>query len=471
MPDVEPAVTEAALLANRYQVQALLGRGGMACVQRVKDLVTGREVALKQLIVEHALTERKGLTALFEREFHTLAQLQHPHVIAVYDYGLLADQSPYYTMELLDGGDLRDRAPVPWREACRLLFDVCSSLALIHSRRLLHRDVSPCNIRCTQDGRAKLIDFGAMAPMSAGGADVVGTPAFVATETLQRLALDARTDLFSLGATLYHALTGQVPFRAQTFAQVLAAWSGAVIPPSSLTPDVPAALDDLVLALISIEPALRPHSAFEVMQRLAAIADLKLNESDAVSRAYLATPSLVGRGEALERFRQQLLAARMARGGAVLIEGRVGAGRSRLLDACALEGKTLGFTVMRANTTAAREPFSAVMALTGHLLESLPTSALGPAAQQLLVVDPAQDPELLQRAICKAWLDVSCKHALLFSPRSRARSLERRARQTRCGDRRRVAHRSRDRQCHRKRPVHDRGAARLRVGDTLVRTS
>ena len=87
-------------------------------------------------------------------------------VIEVYDYGI-DDRTPYYTMELLDGGDLRERSPLPWRDVCSLLRGVCSSLALIHSRRLVHRDVTPANIRCTRDGEAKLIDFGAMAPVGA----------------------------------------------------------------------------------------------------------------------------------------------------------------------------------------------------------------------------------------------------------------------------------------------------------------
>jgi serine/threonine protein kinase len=101
------------------------------------------------------------------------------------------------------------------------------------------------------------------------------------------LALDARTDLYSLGATLYYALTGGVPYAARTFADVIAAWGGKVRSPSTYDPTIPAALDDLGFSLISVEPALRPPSAFDVMQRLIAIAGLSPNESDAVSQAYL----------------------------------------------------------------------------------------------------------------------------------------------------------------------------------------
>ena len=88
----------------------------------------------------------------------------------------------------------------------------------------MHRDISPRNVRCTRDGRAKLIDFGAMVPMGPS-AQVVGTPAFIAPEVVHRSALDARTDLYSLGATLYYALTGRMPYPARDFASVLEAWS------------------------------------------------------------------------------------------------------------------------------------------------------------------------------------------------------------------------------------------------------
>ncbi|HKU38619.1 MAG TPA: protein kinase [Polyangiales bacterium] len=415
------------VIAGRYEVVAELGRGGMACVYRVHDRSVGREIALKQLLAPNGAAPSSTVAALFEREFQTLAQLRHPHVIAVYDFGVLPDANPYYTMELLDGGDLRERAPLPWREVCRLFLDVCSSLALLHSRRLLHRDIRPRNIRCTHDGHAKLIDFGAMAPMSAGGADIVGTPAFVAPETVHRLALDARTDLFSLGVTLYYALTARLPYTARTFADTMAAWGAKVAPPSSWRLDIPPALDDLVLALISVEPALRPASAFEVMQRLAVIAGVEASESSAVSAAYLATPTLIGREPALMQFRQRLLGSRLARGGALLISGSAGLGRSRLLDACALEAKTLGFTVVRASAGGAREAFATVRALLDHVLDALPRAELGALPGELFEAaggeerpklkswnDPALDTDALQTAFCRFWLRVSRKHPLLI---------------------------------------------------------
>src|SRR5262249_52509919 len=146
-----------------YQVIELLGRGGMGEVVRVLDTVEGREVALKRLIVEGG---DRDLTAveLFEREFHTLSELSHPRIIEVYDYGV-SETGAYYTMELLTGSDLRSMRQVHWTLACALLRDIASSLAIIHSRRLIHADLSPRNVRCTADGRAKLLDFGAMMPM------------------------------------------------------------------------------------------------------------------------------------------------------------------------------------------------------------------------------------------------------------------------------------------------------------------
>ena len=136
-----------------------------------------------------------------------LARLRHPSIIDVYEYGL--DQGvPYYTMELLDGKDLRELACAPYREACRHVRDVASSLALLHAHRLVHRDVSPRNVRVTTSGRPKLFDFGTLIPFGTPP-DIAGTPSCVPPEALNGGALDHRTDLYSLGAVLYFLLTGQ----------------------------------------------------------------------------------------------------------------------------------------------------------------------------------------------------------------------------------------------------------------------
>jgi hypothetical protein len=382
-------------IGARYEVVSELGRGGMGQVYRVQDAVSGRHLALKQLFAQGDERRAAHAAALFEREFHVLSQLSHPHVIEVYDYGI-DELGPFYTMELLDGGDLRERSPLPYREACRLIYDVCSSLGLLHARRLVHCDVSPRNIRCIRNGRAKLIDFGAMVPMGPAG-PAVGTPAFVAPEVVNGSALDGRTDLYSLGATLYYALTGRFAYPAASFAQLFAAWANEPPPPSHFSPDVPEALDALVMSLLSLEPARRPRSEFEVMQRLAALAGIEDVESESVSSAYLATPIMVGREQTLERFKTLLRHSPRERGSRrhLLIAAAPGSGRSRMLDACALEAKTIGATVLRARADAgASNEFTAAHALVEQIVRQLPelsVSASAAAGIGAVLFEPAAD--------------------------------------------------------------------------------
>ena len=351
-PSIDGVLSD--LVGQRYRVRALLGHGGTARVYRVYDETTAREVALKQwagqalsgALSNHAAREREPSIAQFEYEYRTLAQLRHPRMIEVYDYGL-SERGPYFTMELLEGGDLRDRTPMSWLDACRAFYDICSSLALLHSRRLIHRDVSPRNIRCTRRGEAKLIDFGAIHPMGLCP-QVVGTPAFAAPEVVQRLPLDGRVDLYSIGATLYFALTGKRHSAARDFSDVLSLSQAKPALPSRLVPGIPAALDSLVLSLLDPDPALRPRSAFEVMQRLASIARLENREPMSVARAYLAAPELVGREHVLARLEDHCTRATQGEGGVVIVEAASGMGRTRVLDECALWAKTRGCAVLRA---------------------------------------------------------------------------------------------------------------------------
>jgi hypothetical protein len=359
---------------GRYAIRKLIGKGGMAAVYHATDLATGRDVALKQFTLPSDVSHYQTSAKLFEHEFLTLAQLSHPRIVEVYDYAV-ADGGSYYTMELVDGGDLSERTPMPWQQACSLIYDVCSALALVHSRRLLHRDVSPRNIRCTKDGQAKLIDFGALVPMGPGET-IVGTPQFIAPEVVYHAVLDARTDLFSLGATLYYALTGRSPYPVKEFLELIEAWEKKPQPPSRIAPDVPATLDALVLALVSVEPASRPRSAFEVMQHLAAIAGFAPLEPENVSRAYLSTPTMVGREGLMSALQRELGRALEGHRRAVLIQATAGAGRSRVLDATAFSAKARGTTVLRAYGGAtSSEPFGAASNLATHLVTAAPELA------------------------------------------------------------------------------------------------
>ena len=334
-------------VGGRYRIEGVLGRGGMGTVFRAFDETDKREIALKRLTTGGDRSA-KHRVEMFSREYRTLAQLAHPSVIRVHEYGI-ADEGPYYTMELLAGSDLHALAPVGWRQACAYMRDVASSLALLHSRRLLHRDVSPRNVRCTDD-HAKLIDFGAMVPMGPGH-QVVGTPPLVPPEALHRHTLDGRCDLYALGGTLYWALTGRHAYPARTLSALPLLWKQRPAPPSSLAHDVPAALDALVLELLAQAQEARPRTAAEVMERLSVIAGLDDDEHLHVPLSYLSAPSLQGRREELKVVRAALSATMDGASRVVCVQGEMGVGRSRLLDAASVEAALEGAAVLRLDGT------------------------------------------------------------------------------------------------------------------------
>lgn len=372
-------------VADRYQIEELLGEGGMAAVYRVSDSSNGKKLALKRMLDPKSDDEKVKQTEIFEREYLTLAQLAHPRIVEVYDYGV--DRSaPFYTMELLDGGDLFELSPLPWKEACSVVRDICSALSLLHSRGFVHCDLTPRNIRCTRDGRAKMIDFGAMVPMGPCK-QRIGTPAFTSPEMIWMQTLDARVDLFSLGATLYYAVTEQLAYPAKDFHQLRDVWRSQPPPPSGFVPGIPKELDSLMLSLTNVDPKARPLNAAEVMERLSAIAGLETDENLLVPQAYLSTPTLVGRDEPLLRMHENVLRVLDGTGGTVMIQGPSGVGRSRFLDACILEGKLSGAVVLRADASDAHwGDYGAVRALTAQLFDILPEQTLQSARPYLHVL-------------------------------------------------------------------------------------
>jgi len=368
---MDPATVEQSV-GGRYQVLELLGRGGMGAVYRVRDDRSGRELALKRLLSRE---NRDELVArLFEREFHTLSELAHPRIIEVYDYGV-DDSGAYYTMELLGGQDLRALGKTEWRTACALLRDVASSLAILHSRRLLHGDLSPRNVRCTLDGRAKLLDFGAMMPMGVTKR-VVGTPPYIAPELVQMQPLDGRTDLYALGALGYFLLTGVQAYPARSVLQLRDVWRSTPRAPGELAPEIPTALSQLIMELLQLNRTTRPRTAGVVMERLCAIASLPGGEQADVAEAYLTTPTLVGRDAQLASVRGRLLAATRGSGHVIVVQGASGSGRSRFLDGCVLEAKLLGSHVLRVDAgDASQGTYGVALALCDQLFELAPEAA------------------------------------------------------------------------------------------------
>jgi serine/threonine-protein kinase len=367
-------------VAGRYRVEALLGKGGMASVYRVFDESSGRPVALKRATA--ALGTKRD--ALFEREYHTLAGLRHPRIIEVYEYGVDGD-TPYYTMELLEGEDLRELAPMPWRQACAYLRDVATSLALLHAQRLVHRDIAPRNVWRTRDGRCKLIDFGALMPFGTAR-ELVGTPAYMPPEALYNMPLDQRADLYALGALAYWMVTGRNAFRASRLADLPFVWERKPELPSALVraarqmdprlEDLPEALDELILSLLNRDALGRPASAAEVIDRLNALAGLEAEESLQAAESYLASTAFVGRAPELELMRKTLEHACSGKGASVLVESAPGMGKSRLVVHFGLTAQLEGATLVRVEARLHSTRFGVARAIALRLFDLLPDAAL-----------------------------------------------------------------------------------------------
>jgi hypothetical protein len=364
------------VIASRYRVQQRLAKGGMGIVYRAFDPVHQRSVALKRL---HSGGPRSRQRRMFEREYATLVGLRHPRIIDVHEYGVDA-VGPYYTMELLDGRDLRELSPLPASLACRYLRDVASSLALLHARRLLHRDLSPRNVRITEDKRAKLIDFGGLATFGKHST-VVGTPPCVPPEALRGAALDQRADLYSLGALAYFLLTGRHAYEIRTLTELANSFRSPPPPPPSQAtgrePKEPiiAELDELVMALLSRDPMARPASAAEVIARLSAIAGLSAEREPQSATSYLLGGKTIGRARERAKLRGLRKRAVLGQGGTVILDAVPGMGAARILEDLALEAQLTGAVTAVVDARTARGTLGVANALLRSITRSNPALA------------------------------------------------------------------------------------------------
>jgi eukaryotic-like serine/threonine-protein kinase len=266
-------------LAGRYQLEAVIGRGGMSTVYRATDLVLGRRVAVKVLLAELA-DEDPSYVARFQREAQAAAALPDSAVVTVYDTGS-DDGARFIVMEYVSGRSLSTilaaREPLPVGEALRIAERVASALSAAHAAGILHRDIKPANVMLADDGAVKVLDFGIARRLDATtltqAASIVGTAAYMSPERALGKPGDARSDIYSLGCLLYAMLAGAAPFGGEVAAVILHQQiNSEPRPPSELRHGVPAALDLLVLAMLAKDPDERPQSAAKVRDELAALA-------------------------------------------------------------------------------------------------------------------------------------------------------------------------------------------------------
>ncbi len=260
------------VVAERYELEQLVGSGGMSSVFRAHDRVLERTVALK--VLHERLTSHQDIVARFGREAKLVAGLSHHNIVAVIDRGD-AGGSPFIVFEYVAGENLKQLlgrdGPLPVARALELGIEIARALSFAHEKGFVHRDVKPQNVLLNGNGEAKVTDFGIARPIEAREGEtqtgtVLGTCDYISPEQAQGRHVDELTDVYSLGVVLYELLTGEVPFTGDNFVAIAMQHINAPPPPVSLKrPEVPRRLEAAIEKALSKDPAGRfqTMAAFE----------------------------------------------------------------------------------------------------------------------------------------------------------------------------------------------------------------
>ncbi len=251
---------------GQYDILDQLGQGGMATVYRARQRSIGRIVAVK--VMPPYFVHEPTFMQRFEREVRVIAELQHPRVLPVYDYGQM-EGLPYIVMAYMPGGTLADRikqGPLPLDEIVRLVRQIAEGLDHAHRKGVIHRDFKPSNVLLDEHGNAYLADFGiakiSEATVQLTGSGVVGTPAYMAPEMATGDVVTPAVDIYALGVTLFQMLTGRLPFRGETPLSVMMAHASEPVPDvRELRPELPIGVSAVVMRALAKNPAERYPTA------------------------------------------------------------------------------------------------------------------------------------------------------------------------------------------------------------------
>ena len=266
---------EGKILGNRYEIIEKVGNGGMATVYKATDLVLKRYVAVK--ILRDEFTTDEEFIKRFETEAQSAARLVHANIVSIFDVGV--DNGIYYiVMELIQGKTLKEiiveeRGPLPWKWSVNVAIQIASALEMAHKNNIIHRDIKPHNIIITEDGVAKVTDFGIAKAVSNSTITAFGTTIgsvhYFSPEHARGGYTDAKSDIYSLGVVMYEMVTGKVPFDADTPVSVaLKHMQEDPVPPIELNPHLPEAVNKIILKALKKDPMLRYQTATELLQDL-----------------------------------------------------------------------------------------------------------------------------------------------------------------------------------------------------------
>ena len=268
-------ILEGKMLGNRYEIIEKVGNGGMATVYRAEDKVLKRNVAVK--VLKDEFTTDEEFIKRFEIEAQSAARLTHPNIVSIYDVGS-EDNLYYIVMELIRGKTLKEiiveeRGPLPWKWSVNVAIQIASALEMAHKNNIIHRDIKPHNIIITEDGIAKVTDFGIAKAVSNSTITAFGTTIgsvhYFSPEHARGGFTDAKSDLYSLGVVLYEMVTGRVPFDADTPVSVaLKHMQEEPEEPIELNPNLPSAVNRIIMKALKKDTTLRYQSATDMLADL-----------------------------------------------------------------------------------------------------------------------------------------------------------------------------------------------------------